>query len=149
MTIHQYSDKVSIMKTKEQKSPVTKITLTRAEGPNPLPPRVVICTTPCFDTTGSDSPVGSLFCKAQIVFNKWSHTAPKEEDGGYDKCDFEVEWAEGATYRGRYDLVSSGRDDSGDTLQDHIINSLTYHSTHGNPEAQKEAQDMLDTLELI
>ena len=135
------------MKTK---SPITKITLARAEGPNPLPPRVVICSTPCFDNTGSPSPVGSLFTKAQHTFNQWAHTAPKQGEG-YDKCDFEVEWAEGATYRGRYDLQATGLDDSGNTLQDHIIQHLKYHALHTNnhgTEARKEAQNMLDNLEL-
>lgn len=40
--------------------------------------------------------------EANAKLKQWSLTAPK--NGGYDKCDFFVKWADGVEYSGCYDL---------------------------------------------
>lgn len=41
------------------------------------------------------------FCEANNILKEWSKEAPKQ---GYDKISYIVEWADGKTYKGRYDL---------------------------------------------
>jgi len=41
--------------------------------------------------------------RANETLMRWSHTAPK--NGGYDKCDFKITFADGETYEGRFDLM--------------------------------------------
>ncbi len=41
--------------------------------------------------------------EANRVLSNWSWTAPK--NGGYNKCDFTIEFEDGLVYSGRYDLV--------------------------------------------
>jgi hypothetical protein len=72
----------------KRKAKVVKIVLTRAEG----------LTSEC----GKPRTVAS-FSAANSVLYGWSETAPK--NGGYDKCDFVIHFAEGSIYSGRYDLV--------------------------------------------
>ncbi len=66
---------------------VKKITLDRAEGPTALlgPPVT-----------------RSSFEDADRILRDWAHTAPA--GGGYDKVDFRIEWQDGETYEGRYDM---------------------------------------------
>ncbi|MCA8270374.1 hypothetical protein [Burkholderia vietnamiensis] len=66
---------------------VKRITVTRGEGPA--------------DLCGKQKSV-STFDHANLVLSRWSATAP--DSGGYDKCDFEIEFQDGSTYQGRYDL---------------------------------------------
>jgi hypothetical protein len=64
------------------------ITITRAEGP----------------TAECNKPrTASSWLEANFALRCWASTAP--ENGGYDKCDFKVEFEDGETYEGRYDLV--------------------------------------------
>jgi len=42
------------------------------------------------------------FKQANALLQTWSGTAPK--NGAYDKTDFVVEWENGQTYKGTYDL---------------------------------------------
>lgn len=138
---------------KTNKSPVTKITLTRVEGPNPLPSPAIITEGLVSNTKDNYKwgLSGSIWDLAHLTFQRWGHTAPFPSQG-YDKCDFEVEWQDGTTYKGRYDLQATGRDDAGDTLSQHITQHLKYHALHTNnhgSDARKEAQNMLDNLELI
>ena len=67
---------------------VTRVTITRVEGPTEL----------CDIPTHVDS-----IDAANRLLARWSHTAPK--GGCYDKCDFVIEF-EGTehNYEGRYDL---------------------------------------------
>lgn len=67
--------------------PITKITLTRVEGP----PKECV------------TKHATTFTHANIILTAWSHSAPK--DGGYDKIDFTVQYQDGETYCGRYDLI--------------------------------------------
>lgn len=56
---------------------------------------------------------------ADALLHKWAYNAPK--GGGYYKCDFVVEFSDGFTHRGRFDLqhISHGLP----SLQSHV---LTY-----------------------
>ena len=67
---------------------VAAITITRAEG------RTEECGKPITVSTWRE---------ANDVLSLWGITAPTE--GGYDKCDFKVTWANGETHVGRYDLT--------------------------------------------
>ncbi|QYY33701.1 hypothetical protein K2O51_31135 (plasmid) [Cupriavidus pinatubonensis] len=46
----------------------------------------------------------TTWAQADSVLRRWSESVAR--DGGYDKCEFSVEWQNGATYHGRYDLVN-------------------------------------------
>lgn len=70
------------------RSRVTSISLTRVEGA---------------PADGITERVSS-WMQADAVLRRWSESVAR--DGGYDKCEFSIEWANGATYRGRYDLVN-------------------------------------------
>ncbi|MGN7104894.1 hypothetical protein ACTHR6_25000 [Ralstonia holmesii] len=63
------------------------IVVTRAEGP--------------FGACGRSEKC-STFEQANGVLRAWSATAPA--NGGYDKCDFMIEFDDGFIYKGRYDL---------------------------------------------
>ena len=63
------------------------ITITRGEGP--------------VDACGKPE-AASSWRAADAILRIWSDTAPAT--GGYDKCDFTIEWTDGAMYDGRYDL---------------------------------------------
>ncbi|MEN7527898.1 hypothetical protein [Cupriavidus sp. DL-D2] len=69
------------------KSKLKLITITRAEGPSSM------CGKP---------QTAATFHGADWILHRWSSTAP--EKGGYDKCDFRIEWENGMVYEGRYDL---------------------------------------------
>lgn len=77
----------------KKRIPVTKITVTRAEGPSSQ------CRKPV---------VVSDFAAADKIISLWSWTAPKE--GGYDKCDFVIEFEDGETYAGCFRLKHSGNE---------------------------------------
>lgn len=78
-----------IMNGDRRKVAAVKITLDRAEG---LASECVVVV-----VEGR-----KVWDQADAVLLQWSKTAPKT--GGYDKCDFKVEYADGETYEGRYDL---------------------------------------------
>ena len=56
------------------------------------------------------------------MLHSWASTAPKE--GGYDKCDFEIEFEDGQLYQGRYDLVHWSV--KSPSLQRHVQDFLTF-----------------------
>ena len=93
---------------------IKSITITRAEG------LIKECGRPF---------TANSFIEAQLVLAKWGLTAPKE---GYDKVDFIVEWEDGETYSGRYDMVYGGKDDSGHSLSQHILHHLAYQAQNKN-----------------
>jgi len=70
------------------KVPVQSVTIQRAEGMVGLDD---------FDLRTFPS-----FSLANIRLMEWAATAPRE--GGYDKVDFTVQWLDGETYKGRFDL---------------------------------------------
>lgn len=61
------------------------------------------------------------FAQANAHLGSAQKTAPK--GGGYDKHDFEVEWVDGFTYKGRFDLENNGVMPS---LDGHIRQFLTF-----------------------
>ena len=48
--------------------------------------------------------------EVQHQLTRWGHSAPKPDEGGYDKCDFKVVWDNGESYEGRFDLQEGGTD---------------------------------------
>lgn len=115
-----------------EKSPVKFITLTRAEGNA--------------DECGKPVTV-STWDAASATLSGWAWTAPK--DGGYDKCLFTVEWANGETYQGRFDLEY--RHVMGAHVEDQIGRFLRYVlKTPGIASAEmvETARRMLATVSL-
>lgn len=93
----------------------SRIKLTRAEGrPHEC---VAVTIEPGHVASLGNLSQGDVFYAADQILSHWAATAP--DSGGYDKCDFEVEYEDGETYEGRYDLV---REDTGrfDKLGEHI-----------------------------
>ena len=80
-----------------------KVTVRKAEGRNPLPPPA-IC---------------SNWDEIQAILRSWSYDAPKD-GGGYLKCDVEAIFDDGSEYRGRYDMTWTGRNTSGESLQQQV-----------------------------
>ena len=76
--------------TAASKIAIKTIVVTRAEGP--------------FDACGRPAEC-STFEQANRILKTWSATAPA--NGGYDKCDFAIEFQDGFLYEGRYDLYHS------------------------------------------
>lgn len=79
--------------TNTPKIAASSILLNRAEGP----------TAECGEVLLTATRSVSAWDRASAMLRAWSHTAPKK-GGGYDKCDFTVTFADGETYKGRYDL---------------------------------------------
>lgn len=79
--------------TNAPKVAAVSILLNRAEGP----------TAECGEVLLTATRSASAWDRASAMLRAWSHTAPKK-GGGYDKCDFTVTFADGETYKGRYDL---------------------------------------------
>jgi hypothetical protein len=77
---------------------------------------------------------------AQAHLNKIAFTAPEPATGTYDKTDFVIEWVDGETYSGRYDLQKGGLDDSGDNLREHVINFLQFMAGEMKPDHMTDAQ---------
>lgn len=92
------------------KVPVKLIILNRAEGPTK-------------DLGGRKA---TSFQAADEFLRQWARTAPKK-GGGYDKTDFKVEWKDGETYEGRYDLQNEDKLKVA-LLGPHIMDWLTFHA---------------------
>lgn len=60
-----------------------------------------------------------MWSKANELLSTWARTAP--EGGGYDKTDFAVHFADGETYKGRYDLTRK------DTITADLAGHIKYH----------------------
>jgi hypothetical protein len=87
--------------------PVVSVWLNRAEGPT--------------RETGQRT-VKSL-SEADDVIHRWATSAPLHGQG-YDKTDFRVEWADGETYEGRFDMDQNHqviRNPLGEQMQDHLL----------------------------
>lgn len=108
------------------KTPVSKITIIRTEGP-----------------AGSDFEGHEFtsFADAQHHLVSISQGAPEPDEGGYDKVEFLVEWEDGETYAGRYDLVRG----AGDQLCDQVINTCTFYLGLRKP-AHMSAKDYIRFL---
>lgn len=64
----------------------------------------------------------------------------KAEWLGYLKTDFIVTFEDGEIYQGRYDLVASGKDDSSDTLPNHIRRFCEVYSGLRKPAHFKDIE---------
>lgn len=95
------------------KQKVKSILLNRAEGPTHLCGSVRIA---------AESPE-LVWQLADQRLKEWAVTAPST--GAYDKCDFIVEFTDGSTYRGRFDLQRQHRCER-NLIQRHIIHLLNY-----------------------
>jgi hypothetical protein len=107
------------------KHQVVKVELDRAEGP-------------CDECVKVEFAGADAMMKAQTQMIRWSHTAPK--DGGYDKCDFTVTFDDGQTYKGRYDLVHSGRNDGGETIAEQVRNYIGFLAGELRPSWMDDSQ---------
>lgn len=96
------------------------ITITRVEGPHEE------CDKPA--TLAS-------FADADALLMQWSETAPKT--GGYNKCDFVIQWANGDTYAGRYDLKHHTCERP--SVAQHMIDECEFHTGKYCPAHMSEA----------
>jgi hypothetical protein len=104
--------------TKTTKIPALKITLIRREG------TVREVNEGLAVLLGAD-----VFGQADLALCGWSRTVPRE--GGYHKCSFVVEYADGETYEGRYDLKAG----EGVSIGAHMMAHLEYAVKRGNASA--------------
>lgn len=106
-------------KEKVMKSPVSFVSVNRAEGPTNECKAFVyfVGAKPADFDDERGHMEGATFveCKpdklaSEVVgrFIMWGRTAPKT--GGYDKCDFKVKWGNGEAYEGRFDMEFGGTD---------------------------------------
>ena len=96
------------------------ITITRVEGTH--------------DECDKPATVAS-FADADALLMQWSETAPKT--GGYDKCDFVIQWANGDTYEGRYDLKHHTCERP--SVAQHMIDECEFHTGKYCPAHMSEA----------
>jgi len=118
--------------------------LNRAEGPTSECKSVVFCPKDSQEV----SPIGR-FANSQFVHTneistavlvqlaKWGHSAPK--NGGYDKIDFLVQWENGHSYGGRFDLQRGGAD-RGQTFWVNLKNNLGLFSLLRRPISMTDSQ---------
>ncbi len=100
----------------------TEITIERAEG--------------LVTETGKVSivarwPETDLFTLADQVLYGMAQSAPKT--GGYDKCDFIIEFADGETYEGRYDMQHPDAQDTFESLSMHVRRHLSIAAGRYRP----------------
>lgn len=69
---------------------------------------------------------------AHIYLIRQGYSAP-EKGNGYDKCDFMVEWQDGETYTGRFDLQKGGVNSGGDNLKQQVKNMLLFWANKRRP----------------
>lgn len=107
----------------------TKIKLTRAEG------RPHECVSVTIECNGHGT--GDVFYASDQVLSAWAQTAP--DNGGYDKCDFCVEYEDNETYEGRFDLV---REDMGrfSKLGEHMRRFLGFLCGRYRPDHLNDEQ---------
>lgn len=70
--------------------------------------------------------------QATSEFLMWGMTAPVSKrdggSGGYDKCDFDIEWVDGTKYeQGRFDLQKGGTE-GGEGFRDSFIGRVHFYS---------------------
>ena len=101
---------------------VKSIILTRAEGP------AAECDKPQTVTNWSE---------ADKVLEQWSKTAPKDCKT-YDKCDFIINYEDGETYKGRYDLKHWLCEPP--NLAWHVRDFVTFHAGKRKPSWMTDKQ---------
>lgn len=87
-------------------APVLSVTVTRAEGFEDE-----------LKTVAFVGPGALAEARAELLL--WARTAPPK-GAGYDKCDFEIRWANGHTYSGRYDLQLKSDGSLAAQVRDHL-----------------------------
>ena len=104
------------------KSKVSYVAVNRAEGPTRSCGAVLFYTGGKIPANYDDSrghyrganvvkvESGKLAGAVEAQFRVWGVTAPTQEEGGYDKCDFKVVWQKGESYEGRFDMQDGGTD---------------------------------------
>lgn len=91
---------------------VKRVTITRAEG------LISECDRP--ETfLGRDA-----IYRASRRLGEWARNAP--DGGGYDKCDFKIEWADGETYEGRADITREHWRCASYDLTTHVRDFLSF-----------------------
>lgn len=68
---------------------------------------------------------------------RWSYSAPK--DGGYDKCDFTVTFADGYVYQGLFDLTCTGRNISGNSVGEQMFQFMEFVAGKRRPAVWSDA----------
>lgn len=96
-----------------QRIQIKTLKLVRAEGPS------AECGPAKISTTGLQA-----MQDAQTQLRRWADTAPAK--GGYDKCDFDLEFEDGSQYDGRYDLKHWSLENV--DLPGHMRGFLEYYS---------------------
>lgn len=111
------------------KTPVAKVTIERVEG------LIHECIKKEFEGI-------TALHAADMTLMEWSMTAP--DNGGYDKCDFKVEWADGRTYSGRYDLVHYTVESP--SLAKQIKDTYLFYTGKRKPEhfSEKQYKEIVD-----
>lgn len=86
--------------------------------------------------------VVSNYEEAEKVLSRMAHTAPK--NGGYDKTDFTVTFADNETYTGRYDL----KYDREESLAEHMRGFLEWYAGEAkNPHCgEKKYQEFMSRI---
>ncbi len=110
------------MTDKIKKIKPTRIRIERAEGVIGETGKVSI------DTRWDDT---DLFVVADQVLYGMSQSAPTT--GGYDKCDFTIEFADGETYEGRYDMQGVTPNQRFESLSMHVRRFLSIAAGRYRP----------------
>jgi len=92
----------------------TKIEITRAEGPSAL----------CGNLQTFEG--ADCWARAQAWLSRQSHTFPAE--GGYDKHDFSVTFADGYVYEGRLDCQHRATSHPDLDVAAHVLSFLTFYA---------------------
>lgn len=109
-------------------APVLSVTLTRLEG-----------AVEELITVAFVGPVALGEARAEL--RRWARTAPPPQ--AYDKCDFVVRWANGCTYRGRYDLQQT----SSGSLAEQIRQGVAWAIEDARRGGQRERAEQLRALQ--
>lgn len=112
-----------------KKIQLKQVTITRAEGPS--------------SDCGRPG-VYKSFTEANGRLRRISETAPKT--GGYDKTDVVVEWEDGQTYTGRWDVKHHSQKDADLSIQEHIQGWFKW--VLENPD-KNDAADLIDAEEWL
>ncbi|MBI4571697.1 MAG: hypothetical protein HY713_00085, partial [candidate division NC10 bacterium] len=79
------------------------------------------------EVPGSPEAVASSWDEASRILTAWGETAPPAHHG-YHKVDFQVLFANGTEYGGRFDLQHGGRESDGATLEAHVHTFALCHA---------------------
>ncbi len=97
-------------------------------------------------TIAAEDGHGGVYARANAVIEQWAETAPTE--GGYNKTDFKIVFADGEEYEGRLDLKGPGQANRDMDLSDHVREHVDIYSGRLTPPWMPERQvaDMIGHL---